>query len=138
MSIVTEINNLRKCLLCKLVYEGEVVAYRARTYNLEKRRFEFCDFYIDDIEDSEIRKLIDSDTLTNHKAQLILYNGNLVTEQEKTGEYIFRELENVKEKEELLKFIIHIQKQTENLNLSVDTNLYGDDMTKAEESVRKG
>lgn len=137
MSIVAEINKLRKCLLCKLVYEGEVVGYRARTYNMEKRIFEFCDFFVDDIEDSELRKLIETDTLTNHKAQLIMHNGNLVTESEIKENYVFKELEDVKAKEDLLKFIIKIQKQTKDLNLSVDTNLYGDDFDKASKELKQ-
>lgn len=108
MSIFAEFDKLTKAKICQLVYENEIIAYRVRLYDMEKRKFTLNDFYLDIVEDEEILKFISDNTSQIGTTTLELRNGALITKEELEQNVAVNELESKEEVEKILKMVIKI------------------------------
>lgn len=108
MSIFSEFEKLTKAKICQLVYNNEIVAYRVRLYDTDKRKYILNDFYLDIVEDEEILEFIRVNTSQINKMELELKNGVLVTKEELEKNVIVRELESKEVVEKILKMAIKI------------------------------
>lgn len=102
MSLMLEMDKILQSKLYKLRSEGKIVAMRATLYNTETRVFEYFDFYIDKIEDKKIKVFLNEFSDNFEILDLFLYKDRLLTKVELNNKILIKELDRVKDIEDLL------------------------------------
>ena len=93
MTLVEKINCIGEQSICKLLYNGEVVALRVKLFNPNTDKFEYSDFLLKVVSDNvAIRDFINSLQSQMPVEELISNNGKLVTKAELENNYMVDEL----------------------------------------------